>query len=168
MNTQIRYSWLHIWLIISSLFCVVSLLIWWSSQSVRNPIQELFIGAGRVVNDNIRLNKVLSARTPEETARGLMYRRIPLAKDEGMVFDYGKEVKSEEHIFWMRNTFIPLGILFTDNNLQIVDVIPYMKPFDETPRQSKTLTWRYAIEVAPVIARQARLGTYVIPPRTSI
>jgi len=114
----------------------------------------------------IQLNKLTIARTPEETARGLMHRRQRLAKDEGMLFDYGKLVRGDEKTFWMRNTWIPLGIIFTDESMRIVDILPEMIPFDETPRHaSKRTIWRYAIEVAPETAQRAKLGMYVaIPP----
>jgi len=109
-------------LIIISLFIVAGLVIWGSSQSTWNPILELFTGAGPAGIGGVQLNKVTVARTPEETARGLMYRRQYLANDEGMVFDYGSEVKSSEHAFWMRNTYIPLGILFTDSDMRVLAV----------------------------------------------
>jgi uncharacterized membrane protein (UPF0127 family) len=48
------------------------------------------------------------ARTPDEQARGLMYRES-LAPDRGMLFPYSPpEVAS----FWMKNTFIPLDMIF--------------------------------------------------------
>ena len=48
------------------------------------------------------------ARTPDEQARGLMYRQS-LAPDRGMLFPYSPpEVAS----FWMKNTFIPLDMIF--------------------------------------------------------
>jgi uncharacterized membrane protein (UPF0127 family) len=48
------------------------------------------------------------AATPEQQARGLMYRRS-LADDRGMVFPYDPP---QAVGFWMKNTLIPLDILF--------------------------------------------------------
>lgn len=48
------------------------------------------------------------ARTPEEQARGLMY-RTSLAPDRGMLFPFAKPKFAS---FWMKNTFIPLDIIF--------------------------------------------------------
>lgn len=48
------------------------------------------------------------ARTPEEQARGLMY-RTSLAPDRGMLFPFARPKFAS---FWMKNTFIPLDIIF--------------------------------------------------------
>ncbi|MDP2780935.1 DUF192 domain-containing protein, partial [Devosia sp.] len=46
--------------------------------------------------------------TPETRAQGLMFRQ-ELAADAGMLFDFQQE---REVSFWMRNTFIPLDMIF--------------------------------------------------------
>ena len=48
------------------------------------------------------------ARSPEQQQQGLMYRRS-LAPDRGMLFPYAPE---QNVAFWMRNTFIPLDLVF--------------------------------------------------------
>lgn len=48
------------------------------------------------------------ARTPEEQAQGLMHRRS-LDPDRGMLFPYAAP---QETAFWMKNTLIPLDIIF--------------------------------------------------------
>jgi len=49
------------------------------------------------------------ATTDAEKAEGLMYRR-ELAPDAGMLFDMGPG--EHEATFWMKNTYIPLDMLF--------------------------------------------------------
>ena len=48
------------------------------------------------------------AATPADRARGLMFRES-LADDHGMLFDFGK---AQPVSIWMRNTYIPLDVLF--------------------------------------------------------
>ena len=48
------------------------------------------------------------ARTPEEQARGLMFRES-LADDRGMIFPFDPPQNAS---FWMRNTLIPLDMIF--------------------------------------------------------
>lgn len=69
------------------------------------------------------------ALTPAARAQGLMHRRA-LAPGTGMLFVY-------EHpqpvAFWMRNTLIPLDMLFIDAEGVIRRVHPRAVPLDETP-----------------------------------
>lgn len=69
------------------------------------------------------------ADDPEERERGLMFVE-GMPEDEGMLFLF--EEPSEVG-FWMRNTLIPLDLVFIDKTGQIVRVHPGAVPHDETP-----------------------------------
>ena len=66
--------------------------------------------------------------TPETRAQGLMYRQ-ELADDAGMLFDFQEERPVS---FWMRNTFIPLDMLFIKADGTILNIHVNARPHDTT------------------------------------
>ena len=82
------------------------------------------------------------ARTDDERARGLMFRRA-LAPDAGMIFLFEE---SAEHGFWMQNTLIPLDMIFIDDGGRIVGIVERAAPLTTTPR-TVGVPSRYVLEV---------------------
>ncbi|MFA4930828.1 MAG: DUF192 domain-containing protein, partial [Patescibacteria group bacterium] len=71
-----------------------------------------------LVSDKHEINVCVEiADTTEERARGLMNRES-LPDNEGMLFVFDNEAHQS---FWMKNTLIPLDILFFDANYNLVD-----------------------------------------------
>ncbi len=70
------------------------------------------------------------AQTQEQQKKGLMFVE-EMPQDEGMIFLYPTPSITK---FWMKNTLIPLDMLFFDNNNQLVHIEYSATPHDETPR----------------------------------
>ncbi len=66
--------------------------------------------------------------TTETRAQGLMYRQ-ELADDAGMLFDFKQERPVS---FWMRNTFIPLDMLFIEADGTVLNIHVNARPHDTT------------------------------------
>ena len=77
-----------------------------------------------------------------EREKGLMYRRS-MPDTAGMLFIFEK---SKPVSFWMRNTYIPLDIIFADENKQIVTIQKNTKPlsYESIPSYRKSM---YVVEV---------------------
>jgi uncharacterized membrane protein (UPF0127 family) len=74
--------------------------------------------------------------------QGLMY-RTSMKDNEGMLFIYPY---SQEMNFWMKNTHIPLDLIYIDNAGEIVDLSEHAKPFSEQNIYSRVLS-RFVLEV---------------------
>ena len=72
------------------------------------------------INNGKKLTKinVEIADDNEERMKGLMFRER-LDENAGMLFIFDKE---EYKTFWMKNTWIPLDIVFIDKNFKVVDI----------------------------------------------
>lgn len=82
-------------------------------------------------------------RSPESIRKGLMHRKEPLEKDTGALFDLGVDA---DHGFWMKNTFIPLDMIFVDNNMKVVGIVHNAKPLTTKSRRVGKNS-RYVVEV---------------------
>jgi|TARA_R110000868_G_scaffold181535_1_gene422445 uncharacterized membrane protein (UPF0127 family) len=82
------------------------------------------------------------AFTRAEQEKGLMGRES-MPEDHGMIFTYAQPQRT---YFWMKNTLIPLDMIFVDSDNNIIHVHKGAKPHDLTPIPSGGIV-RSAIEV---------------------
>jgi uncharacterized protein len=82
------------------------------------------------------------AETDDTRHRGLMFRESML-EDQGMLFIFTDE---EQQSFYMKNTVIPLDIIFINSKKKIVKIHKNAKPFDETSLPSRKPSI-YVVEV---------------------
>jgi hypothetical protein len=80
--------------------------------------------------------------TPEKMAKGLMY-RTKMLDTQGMLF---VRTTAKEKFFWMKNTYIPLDMIFVDRHMKVIHVAKNTTPLSEelipVPTEAK-----YTIEV---------------------
>jgi uncharacterized membrane protein (UPF0127 family) len=86
--------------------------------------------------------RVELARTGQEHGRGLMFREH-LDADAGMLFLYPAE---DIRRFWMRNTLIPLDMIFISADRRVVGIVENAEPLTETLRQVAEPS-QYVLEV---------------------
>ena len=101
------------------------------------------------------------ADTPETRGRGLMY-VAALADDQAMIFVYEQpQVVS----MWMKNTYIPLDMLFVDARGCIVSIAERTKPLSLASIESASpVVLVVEIKGGEVAARGAKAGDRVLRP----
>ncbi len=82
------------------------------------------------------------ADSPEEWGRGLMFRE---SLDGGMLFVFPDE---KERVFWMKNTKIPLDIIFISSDMRVVSIVTAV-PCTEDPCSTypSKVPAKYVVEV---------------------
>lgn len=101
-------------------------------SEVKNSLQELrvvFKGIGETSPQEEIMVTVEVARTPLELKKGLMF-RSHMEEDRGMLFVFGAE---RLQLLWMKNTFIPLDILFISTDFKIVSMVTHVPPCKREP-----------------------------------
>jgi len=76
-------------------------------------------------------------------AMGLMF-RTKMEEKQGMLFIFQTE---EEHSFWMKNTIIPLDIIFLNAKKEIIKIHKSTAPYQEEPGYESGKPAMYVIEV---------------------
>jgi uncharacterized membrane protein (UPF0127 family) len=102
-----------------------------------------------------RVITAVVADTPERSMYGYMFHR-EVKEDEGMLFVYPE---SGSHPFWMKNTLVPLDIVWMDEAFNILYIEAPAKPCqaDPCPSYGTPRLSRYVLELRAGTARQEAL-----------
>jgi uncharacterized protein len=114
---------------------------------VQERLEKLQIISGA----NTHTFQIEVMRTNEERAKGLMFRQF-MPQDRGMLFDFDNE---QLITMWMRNTYIPLDMLFIKADGSILRIHERAQPLDETTISSGGNV-RYVLEINGGVA--SKLG----------
>jgi hypothetical protein len=118
---------------------------------------SLLAGENRFVTIYIQDKPFLAeiADTSEKQSKGLMFRH-KIKDDYCMLFIFpGEDFRS----FWMKNTLIPLDIIFLNQEQQIVDMFLAAPPCgaDPCPAYTSKLPARYVLEINGGLAKKLKL-----------
>ncbi|MEF3280781.1 MAG: DUF192 domain-containing protein [Elusimicrobiota bacterium] len=108
---------------ITALIIILCLIAFFSmnNNSIKNAKKAILKANGVEISLEI-------ARTEHERTLGLMFRKN-LCEKCGMIFIFEEET---ERTFWMKNTYIPLDIIFVSKNFKVNEI------FAETPASGDT------------------------------
>jgi uncharacterized membrane protein (UPF0127 family) len=106
-------------------------------RSSSEPTVALTGSDGRAIEVGVEI-----ARSPDELRRGLMW-RDEMPRYHGMLFVFGDE---KERTFWMKNTPIPLDIVYIDSAARIVSIAENTTPYSTAAIPSHGPA-RYVLEV---------------------
>jgi hypothetical protein len=109
-----------------------------SAPPGKSPAVVMRNGAGRDWTVTVEV-----ARTVIEQAQGLMF-RWSLAPNHGMIFIYRD---ADVRRFWMKNTRIPLDMIFIAPDRRIAGIVARAEPYTETIR-SVPAPAQWVLEVA--------------------
>ena len=135
----------YIWILI--IFAILSIILLLTIISHKNNLSYIEINNKKII--------IEIADSSKERYSGLMFRES-LCLDCGMLFVFEEE---NFHNFWMKNTLIPLDIIFINSDLKIVDILSAM-PCIEDPCEYYTSKEKavYVLEVNQNIFNKDIIG----------
>ena len=99
-----------------------------------------FLAKGDKITASIEIE---IADTELARQQGLMF-RTSMEDNQGMLFIFEQE---EMQSFWMKNTILPLDIMFVNRNKEIVKIHKNTMPFQEEPGYESGRPAMYVVEV---------------------
>ncbi len=132
--------------VVSCVILLILLLFTGSASILRSPdsniVSETKLETIYVGESKIKL-KVKIAATQTTREEGLMFVES-LPSDQGMLFIFDDE---KPRSFWMKNTYIPLDIIFLDSTGKVINFYESAEPLNELKRYPSNAPAKYALEV---------------------
>ena len=145
-NSQFKML-LTLIIIVCALFLLNSKFNFLKISSDTNTTTKIESNAVKITNgsNEVKTVNVELANTESLRQQGLMNRTY-LAENDGMFFIFDSDVQSG---FWMKNTLIPLDLIYIDNNRKIIDIKESFMPCTtaDCPIYIAQSSFRYVLEV---------------------
>ncbi|GIW57524.1 MAG: hypothetical protein KatS3mg083_469 [Candidatus Dojkabacteria bacterium] len=149
MNDKLFFNISPLFMIILIFTCLIVIYVIHEFVGFNFAINNSVYSSTKIVLQNtnfIRILKVEIADDVHERSQGLMFRQN-LVNIDGMLFVFPYEANQS---FWMKNTYIPLDIIFFDANKRFVHVAANAQPCVETdavcPIYSADVPVQYVLE----------------------
>lgn len=105
-------------------FVTAALLAWMSLPGIVSAAAQTLEALTVVTSSGRHVFQVEVMRTPDERAKGLMFRRF-MPADRGMLFDFQR---TEPVAMWMQNTYISLDMVFIRSDGTVARVAERAEP----------------------------------------
>jgi len=131
---------------------------WAQHQALMTDGAKLQVAVSARCENAVPRYTVIVARGEKARAKGLGGRRAPLANNEGMLFVFDPPVQVS---FWMKETYIPLQIVFFDSEGRLTRQYFMRTEFDpENPVKTYDAPGpsNVALELAPASIPQEAIG----------
>lgn len=125
-------------------FCLIAFMMLSASGCEAHPEVTILTRSGREVAFQVEV-----ADTPATRTMGLQYRK-DLAADRGMIFLFPSEAPQS---FWMKNTPIPLDMIFINREKRIVGIVEQTVPFSLDSR-SVGVPSQFVLEINGGLVKQ--------------
>jgi len=119
------------WILLSMFLSLGAALIIALTACSRNaPADEVDLIFKKPSGEKTEVFRMEVVATNSDRMRGLMFRKS-LAANAGMIFLFQEE---REHSFWMKNTLIPLDMVFVSSAWKVVGALENVTPLTEDQR----------------------------------
>ena len=165
-NNSIETNWKTILLVLASTVVGGFILIFSLFKSIENTQQikvDPLADANQLTkkrieifsNDESFYYDVYIADDEESRATGLMNIKT-LPENEGMLFIFPD---SQLRSFWMKNTYLPLDIIFFDSSMKFINSHENAQPLNESLRYNSEEPAKYALELNAGMAERLELNS---------
>lgn len=119
----------------------------------QDPIADFLTAQVTTATQNQYTFTLEVADSTEEWSKGLML-RTNISENSGMIFIFPD---SQYRNFWMKDTLVPLDIIYIDQNLKVVDIHHSTRPNQTAETYPSSVPAKYVIELPGGTAKKLNI-----------